>query len=285
MTAVPKAPAPAETPPDNQIHTSSQDIMQAMLTYSVDANVATVTINRPEKLNALNGQTKDELRDLFTRIKTDPLVDVVIITGAGDKAFGAGTDIAELSELDAEGGKAYSQKGQGVFDVIENLGKPVIAAINGYALGGGCELALACHIRIASEKAKFGQPEVNLGVIPGYGGTQRLARYVGKGRAMELILTGDLIDANEAYRIGLVNRIVPHQDLMSTAQALARTIASKGQIAIRMALKAVNMTQETTLTDGLQLESALFGICCGSEDAREGTRAFLEKRKPSFKNR
>jgi enoyl-CoA hydratase len=172
-----------------------------------------------------------------------------------------------------------------LFELIENLGKPVIAAINGYALGGGCELALACHLRIASENAKFGQPEVNLGIIPGYGGTQRLARLVGKGRAMELILTGNQIDAHEAYRIGLVNKVVPQQELMAAATTLAQTIAGKGQIAIRMALKAMNMTQETNLTDGLQLEASLFGVCTASEDAKEGTRAFLEKRKPVFKNR
>ncbi|HXG38892.1 MAG TPA: enoyl-CoA hydratase-related protein, partial [Bacteroidota bacterium] len=167
----------------------------------------------------------------------------------------------------------------------ENLGKPVLAAVNGYALGGGCELALACHIRIASENAKFGQPEVNLGIIPGYGGTQRLARLIGKGRAMEMILTGDQIDAHEALRVGLVNKVVPLSELMKTAEAIAQKIVSKGQVAIRLALKAVNMTDETNLTDGLALEASLFGVCCGSEDFKEGTKAFLEKRKPVFKNR
>lgn len=255
------------------------------LLLDIADRVATVTINRPDKLNALNAQAKAELREVMTSLKNDPAVDVVIITGAGEKAFVAGTDIRELTELNGETGKEFSAKGQEVFDLIENLGKPVIAAINGYALGGGCELALACHLRVASENARFGQPEVNLGIIPGYGGTQRLAHLIGRGRAMEMILTGDQIDAQEAHRIGLVNKVVPAGELMTTARSLARTIASKGQIAIRMALKAVNMTQETTLSDGQQLEASLFGVCCGTEDFKEGTRAFLEKRKPAFRNR
>lgn len=257
---------------------------QTLLTET-NNRVATVTINRPGKLNALNAQAKSELRELFTNLKTDASVDVVILTGAGEKAFVAGTDIKELTELNSESGKVFSAKGQEVFDLIENLGKPVIAAVNGYALGGGCELALACHIRIASENAKFGQPEVNLGIIPGYGGTQRLARLIGKGRAMEMILAGNQIDAQEALRVGLVNKIVPQSELLTVAQNLAALIASKGQVAIRMALKAVNMTQETNLTDGQQLEASLFGVCCDSEDLKEGTAAFLEKRKPVFKNR
>lgn len=255
------------------------------LLLDIADRAATVTINRPDKLNALNAQAKAELREVMTSLKNDPAVDVVIITGAGEKAFVAGTDIRELTELNGETGKEFSAKGQEVFDLIENLGKPVIAAINGYALGGGCELALACHLRVASENARFGQPEVNLGIIPGYGGTQRLAHLIGRGRAMEMILTGDQIDAQEAHRIGLVNKVVPAGELMTTARSLARTIASKGQIAIRMALKAVNMTQETTLSDGQQLEASLFGVCCGTEDFKEGTRAFLEKRKPAFRNR
>lgn len=255
-------------------------------TLLVDVNnrIATVTVNRPDKLNALNEEAKSELKALFTQFKTDPEVDIVILTGAGDKAFVAGTDIKELTVLNATSGKEFSAKGQEVFDLIENLGKPVIAAVNGYALGGGCELALACHIRIASDAAKFGQPEVNLGIIPGYGGTQRLARLVGRGRAMEMILTGNPIDAHEALRIGLVTKVVPPSELMSAAMALAQTIASKGQIAIRMSLKAVNMTQETTLSDGQTLEASLFGVCCDTADFKEGTTAFLQKRKPVFKN-
>lgn len=244
-----------------------------------------VTINRPEKLNALNAQTKAELKEAFEALKNDPSIDVIILTGAGEKAFVAGTDIGELTNLDAETGKKFSEAGQAVFNVIENLGKPVIAAVNGYALGGGCELALACHIRLASENSKFGQPEVNLGIIPGYGGTQRLARLIGKGRAMELTLTGDQIDAAEALRVGLVNKVVPQAELLKTAEVIAEKILSKGQIAIRLALKAVNMTEETNLTDGLALEASLFGVCCGTEDFKEGTKAFLEKRKPQFKNK
>ena len=254
------------------------------LLFTVSDRIGTVTINRPDKLNALNAQAKDKLRSLFTHIKTDPAIDVVVITGAGEKAFVAGTDIGELTALNSESGKEFSSKGQEVFDLIENLGKPVIAAVNGYALGGGCELALACHVRIAADNAKFGQPEVNLGVIPGYGGTQRLARLIGRGRAMELILTGNQIDAQEALRIGLVNKVVPQKELLPTASAMAKLIAGKGQIAIRMALKAVNMTTETTLSDGQQLEASLFGVCCDTADFREGTKAFIEKRKPEFKN-
>lgn len=247
--------------------------------------VATVTINRPDKLNALNAHAKSELREVFTQLKTDDNVDAVILTGAGEKAFVAGTDIAELTVLDRQSGAEFSARGQEVFDLIENFGKPVIAAVNGYALGGGCELALACHIRIASENAKFGQPEVNLGIIPGYGGTQRLARLIGKGRAMEMILTGNQIDAQEALRIGLVNKVVPLADLLATATSMAQLVASKGLLAIRLAIKAVNATDETELSSGLRVEAGLFGECCATEDFKEGTRAFLEKRKPNFKNR
>lgn len=254
------------------------------LLFSVGDRVATVIINRPDKLNALNAQSKAELKSLFTQIKSDSSIDVVVITGSEEKAFVAGTDIKELTTLNSDSGKEFSSNGQGVFDLIENLGKPVIAAVNGYALGGGCELALACHIRVASDNAKFGQPEVNLGVIPGYGGTQRLARLIGRGRAMELILTGNQIDALEALRIGLVNKVVPQGDLLASAAAMAKQIAGKGQVAIRMALKAVNMTAETTLSDGQQLEASLFGVCCDTADFKEGTTAFLEKRKPAFKN-
>jgi enoyl-CoA hydratase len=255
------------------------------LLYALDNRVATVTINRPDKLNALNAAAKAELKACFGAIKSDPGVDVVVLTGAGEKAFVAGTDIGELTRLNGESGKELSLGGQAVFDAIENLGKPVIAAVNGYALGGGCELALACHIRLASEKAKFGQPEVLLGVIPGYGGTQRLARTIGRGRAMEMILTGVQVDAQEALRIGLVNKVVPAAELLTRAHAMASLIASFGQVAVRMALKAVNITEEATLSDGQKLEASLFGLCCDSEDFHEGTTAFLEKRKPVFKNR
>jgi len=247
--------------------------------------IAFVTVNRPDKLNALNAQAKDELKQVFASIKSDSAVDAVILTGAGEKAFVAGTDIKELTELDRASGQAFSEGGQSVFNLIENLGKPVIAAVNGYALGGGAELALACHIRIASDNAKFGQPEVNLGVIPGYGGTQRLARLVGKAKAMEMILTGDPIDAQEALRIGLVSKVVPQSELMRAAEEIAQKILAKGQIAVRKAIQAVNASQEKSLTDGLAVEATLFGECCATEDFKEGTRAFLEKRKPVFKNK
>ena len=247
--------------------------------------IAFVTVNRPDKLNALNAQAKDELRQVFASIKSDSAVDVVILTGAGEQAFVAGTDIKELTDLDRASGQAFSEGGQAVSNLIENLGKPVIAAVNGYALGGGAELALACHIRISSENAKFGQPEVNLGVIPGYGGTQRLARLVGKAKAMEMILTGDPIDAQEALRIGLVSKVVPQSELMRAAEEIAQKILAKGQIAVRKAIQAVNASQEKSLTDGLAVEATLFGECCATEDFKEGTRAFLEKRKAAFKNK
>jgi enoyl-CoA hydratase len=255
------------------------------LLYAVENRVGVVTVNRPEKLNALNARAKTELRELFAALKADVTVDVVIVTGAGEKSFVAGTDIGELTELNVNSGREFAQKGQEVFDLIENLGKPVIAAVNGYALGGGCELALSCHIRLASENARFGQPEVNLGIIPGYGGTQRLARLIGKGRAMEMILSGVPIDAHEAHRIGLVNKVYPQAELMPKAWALAGLIGSMGQRAIHSALEAVNASGDTALDAGLGREAALFGACCGTEDFKEGSRAFLEKRKPTFKNR
>jgi enoyl-CoA hydratase len=244
--------------------------------------LAIVTINRPEKLNALNAKAKTELGSLFNALRDDPDISVVIVTGAGEKAFVAGTDIGELAVLNEVSGKQFAKEGQELFYLIEHLGKPVIAAVNGYALGGGAELAMACHMRFASENAKFGQPEVNLGIIPGYGGTQRLARLVGVGRAMEIILTGGQIDAGEALRIGLYNRVVPLSDLMKTVEAVAQTIIGKGQVAVRLALEAVCESQEATLAAGLSREADLFARCCGSGDFKEGTKAFLEKRKPLF---
>jgi enoyl-CoA hydratase len=255
------------------------------LLVTVKDRIATVTINRPDKLNALNAQCKSELKEFFTSAKTASDLDVVILTGAGDKAFVAGTDIGELTELNAELAKEFASTGQEIFDLIQHLGKPVIAAVNGYAFGGGCELALACHICIASENAKFGQPEVNLGVIPGYGGTQRLAKLVGTGKAAEMILTGNQIEAQEALRIGLVNKVVLLANLLTEAETMAKTILSKGQLAIRFALKAINATLELPLSEGLKVEAGLFGECFSTEDAKERVKAFLEKRKPLFKGK
>ncbi len=255
------------------------------LLYEVRERIGVITINRPDKLNALNALAKRELGELLGAVQEDREVDVLIITGAGGKAFVAGTDIAELAELDRESGEEFSARGQQLFDRIENSEKPVIAAVNGYALGGGCELALACHVRIASENARFGQPEVQLGIIPGYGGTQRLARLIGRGKAMEMILGGGQIDAAEALRIGLVNSLVGRDELMKVAEEMARRIASNGQLAVRLALRAVNATQQTTLPEGQTTEAELFGECCSTADFREGVSAFLEKRKPNFLGR
>ncbi len=255
------------------------------LLFEVKDSIAIVTINRPDKLNALNIQTMQELKTLFTELKDDENVKVVILTGAGGKAFVAGADISELNKLDILTGKEFAENGQAVFNTIENLEKPVIAAVNGFALGGGCELALACHIRLASEKAKFGQPEVNLAIIPGYGGTQRLARLINKGRAIEYILTGDMISAEEAYRIGLANKVYAADELMAKAFEMAEKIITKGPISVKMALKAALASAELSLAEGQKLEASLFGACCGSEDFKEGTSAFLEKRKPEFKNK
>lgn len=255
------------------------------LLIEIKNKVAVITLNRPDKLNALNAQTMDELKNAFEEVTNNEDVFVVILTGSGEKAFVAGADIKELNMLDAISGKEFSEKGQEVFNIIENLNKPVIAAVNGFALGGGCEIALACHIRLASENAKFGQPEVNLGIIPGYGGTQRLTRLINSGRAMEYILTGSMIDANEAYRIGLVNHVYPQNELMNKAFEMANKIISKSQYAVKQAIKAVNIVDEVSGKEGLNYEASLFGLCCGTEDFKEGTSAFLEKRKPEFKNK
>jgi enoyl-CoA hydratase len=245
-------------------------------------NIAVVTINRPDKLNALNNETLIELNQLLNFIQESKTISVVVITGSGEKAFVAGADIKELAKLDKKSGEEFSLFGQLVFNKIENLNKPVIAAINGFALGGGCELALACHIRYASENAKFGQPEVNLGIIPGYGGTQRLTRLIGKGLAMEYILTGDLIPAEEAFRIGLVNKIYPAEELLTKANELAEKIIEKGSIAISAAIKGINAFDNPSMLDGLKVEAEQFGICCETDEFKEGTTAFLEKRKPNF---
>lgn len=248
-------------------------------------HIAIVTINRPDKLNALNNLTLIELKAVFDEIKNNPDLYVVIITGSGEKAFVAGADISEINKLDIISGKEFAELGQNVFASIENFNKPVIAAVNGFALGGGCELALACHIRYASENAKFGQPEINLGIIPGYGGTQRLSKQINSGRAMEMILTGDLIDSSEALRLGLINKIFPSADLMSKVWELAEKISKKSQQTVKYILQAVNSSNEVSLEDGQLIEATLFALCCGTDDFKEGTKAFLEKRKPVFTNK
>jgi len=250
-----------------------------------DGFVAILTINRPAVRNALNSPTMDELRRALLDLRRDDGVRCVILTGAGDKAFIAGADINELAVQSPVGGRDHALRGQHVVDLIEQLGKPVIAAINGFALGGGCELAMACTIRLAADTAKLGQPEINLGIMPGYAGTQRLSRLVGRGRALEILLTGDMIAADEAYRIGLVNRVVPAAQLMDEAKKLAAALASKAPIAVRYILDAVNTGLDMTLADGARHEATLFGLVSSTEDMREGTRAFLEKRKAEFKGR
>lgn len=255
------------------------------LLFEVNNHIALVTINRPEKMNALNHKVIEELQSVFTFIKESEDVFVTIITGSGEKAFVAGADIAEINKLDVLSAKSFAENGQAVFNLIENCGKPVIAAVNGFALGGGCELSLACHIRVASENAKFGQPEVNLGIIPGYGGTQRLTRLINSGRAMEIILSGDMIDAAEAFRIGLVNRVYPKVELMTKAFDLASKITSKAQQAVKLALASINAVDEMSAMEGQNYEASLFSLCCGTDDFKEGTSAFLEKRKADFKNK
>jgi enoyl-CoA hydratase len=250
-----------------------------------DEAVATVTVNRPKVLNALNGQTLHELAEAFADIAQDAGIRAVILTGAGEKSFIAGADINELAVQTPTGGRTHAMQGQRLFETIEQLGKPVVAAINGYALGGGCELAMACTIRLASETAKLGQPEINLGIIPGYAGTQRLARIVGKGRALELLLTGDQISAAEAFRLGLVNRVVAAADLIPEARRLAAALAAKAPIAVRYILDAVHRGLEMPFADAQAYEATLFGLVSSTDDMREGTRAFLEKRKAAFTGR
>jgi enoyl-CoA hydratase len=250
-----------------------------------DGSVAILTINRPKVLNALNSLTVDELRRAVLELRRDREVRAIVLTGAGDKAFVAGADINELATLRPTEGREHALTGQHVFDVIENLGIPVIAAINGYALGGGCELAMACTLRLASETAKIGQPEISLGIIPGYAGTQRLARLVGKGRALEMLLSGAPISAQEAERIGLVNRVVPPAELMTAARSLAQQLAAHAPTAVTYIINAVNRGLEMPFAEGAAFEATLFGLVTSTDDMREGTRAFLEKRKPDFKGK
>jgi enoyl-CoA hydratase len=244
-----------------------------------------VTIDRPKTLNALNMATMEELRQVFTELKDDREIRVVILTGGGEKAFVAGADINELARNNPVEAKAYTHKGQAVLDLIENLGKPVIACINGFALGGGCEIAMACTMRLASENAKLGQPEVKLGLIPGYGGTQRLPRLVGTGLAMQMVLTGEMISAQEAHRIGLVNEVLPSGSLIARAEEIAGKIIGMAPLAIQYCMEAVNNGMNMTLQEGLFLEATLFGMCCATEDRKEGTTAFLEKRPANFQGK
>jgi enoyl-CoA hydratase len=253
------------------------------LTLQREGAVAVVTVNRPKVLNALNIATLDELAAIMRQLQRDETVRCLIVTGAGEKAFIAGADINELSALTPAAGREHARAGQAVFDLVEQLGKPVIAAINGYALGGGCELAMACTLRIAADTARLGQPEINLGLIPGFGGTQRLARLIGAGRALEMLLTGEPIGAAEAYRLGLVNRVVPAAELMAEAHRLAAAIAAKAPVAVRYILDAVRCGVQLPLGEAQVLEATLFGLVASTADMREGTRAFLEKRPPDFK--
>jgi enoyl-CoA hydratase len=247
--------------------------------------IAFITINRPDKLNTLSDQVIDELGDAADRIAAEAEIKGAILTGAGQKAFVAGADISDLARQGPFDGKARALKGQAVLRRLETCGKPVVAAINGFALGGGCELAMACHLRIASERAKFGQPEVKLGIAPGYGGTQRLPRLVGKGVALELILSGEMIDAQEAYRIGLVNKVVPAERLMADTETMLRAIIARGPLAVRLALEAVERGLDMSLEEGLLLEANHFGLLAATQDMREGLTAFLEKRTPRFEGR
>src|ERR1700730_2720208 len=253
--------------------------------YEKKGAIAYVTLNRPRVLNALNQKTFADSKRAFEDARDDGAVRGIILTGAGDKAFIAGADIGELAQVTAVEAERSTRNGQAVLDLIENLGKPVIAAVNGFALGGGCETAMACTIRGASENAKFGQPEVKLGIIPGAGGTQRLPRLVGKGRALQLILSGEIISAQEAYRIGLVNEVVPAAELITRAETILKQIFSNAPLAVKYSLEAVNKGLETSQTEGLSLEASLFGLCAGTEDKKEGTQAFLQKRAAQFQGR
>jgi enoyl-CoA hydratase len=255
------------------------------LLYEVKDRIVYITFNRPKVLNALNRKTVEELGDCLNRARDDDAVRALILTGAGEKAFIAGADINELALRTPVDGKEFSLFGQEIFHRLETMGKPSIAAINGFALGGGCELALACTMRIASKTARLGQPEVKLGIIPGYGGSQRLARLCGKGVAHELVLTGEMISAEEALRIGLVNHVTEPAELIPMAEAIAKKIIANAPLAVKFAIEAIEHGVEMPQEEGLFLEATLFGLCCATEDMREGTRAFLEKRPAQFKGK
>jgi len=255
------------------------------LLYEKKNGIAYITFNRPKVLNALNRQTVEELQKVLIDARDDTTVRVLILTGAGEKAFVAGADINELAQQTPVNGKEFSLFGQSVFHMLETMGKPSICAINGFALGGGCELALCCSIRLASKTAKLGQPEVKLGIIPGYGGSQRTARLCGKGAAHELCLTGEMITAEEAQRIGLVNHVYEPAELLPAAEAMAKKIIEKAPLAIRYCMEAIERGVEMPLEEGLFLEATLFGLCCATDDMREGTKAFLEKRAAQFQGK
>jgi len=250
--------------------------------YQTDNGIGMITLNRPKALNALNSELLKELNGLLDEIAQDDSVKVVVITGSGDKSFVAGADIAEMQRMSPMEGRAFGKFGQAIFNKLENIPQPVIAAVNGFALGGGCELAMACDIRIASDRAKFGQPEVSLGIVPGFGGTQRLPRLIGKGRAKELLYTADMINAEEAYRIGLVNKIVPADELLSTTKELAEKIMARAQVAVQLCKAAVNTGMDIDLESGIAYEAEVFGLCFASADQKEGMSAFVGKRKPNF---
>ncbi|MGF6470027.1 enoyl-CoA hydratase-related protein [Paraburkholderia youngii] len=281
-TTVTAPASPVVVVPDDP---QAKIVTLANVLYEKRNGIAYVTVNRPKVLNTLSTQTWKDLRTAFEDAREDTVVRGVILTGAGDKAFIAGADISELAHASAIEAEQSSRFGQAVLDLIENLGKPVIAAINGFALGGGCETAMACTLRIAVEHAKLGQPEVKLGLLPGGGGTQRLPRLVGKGRALQLILSAELISAQEAWRIGLVNEVVPAADLIGRAEAILKMIASNAPVAVRLSLEAVNKGLDANQSEGLALEASYFGLCAGTDDKKEGTSAFLEKRAPQFVGR
>ncbi|MGH7595327.1 MAG: enoyl-CoA hydratase/isomerase family protein [bacterium] len=253
--------------------------------FETKNKIAYLTLNRPDKLNALNWQTMQELQQALASVKDDPNVGGVILTGAGEKAFAAGADIGELAKQTPVSAKEFSLQSQEILRFVEHFPKPIIAAVNGFCLGGGSELALACHMRVASEKAKFGQPEVNLGIMCGNGGSQRLPRLIGKGRAIELLITGNMIDAAEAYRLGWVNHVTPPDQLMAKCEEILQTVFKKGPIAVKLTLEAVMHGLDMTLEEGVQLESNLFGMCFSTEDMKEGTKAFLEKRPANFQGK
>jgi enoyl-CoA hydratase len=255
------------------------------LTVETNNKIQVIKINRPEKLNALNNQTLSELKSVLEEIHLNDSVKVVIITGSGEKAFVAGADIEEINRLDVDSAKQFSEFGQSVFNKIENLNKPVIAAVNGYALGGGCELAIACHIRFASAKAKFGQPEIKLGIIPGYGGTQRLSRLIGTAKSLELMLTGDMINADDAMKLGLVNQVFPPEELITKTLEFAEKVSNMSSVIIKNILKAVAKGTKLNFGEALKLEAGLFAECCGTFDFKEGTDAFLQKRPPHFEDK